>query len=165
MRTVRASPEHVPVFARAASAVWPSPLPSFRDWRPKHPRQCDELVVILMCKRARRQRSGRGRAWSGSEVGANTATATMRRSILMMPMTIRICKIGTTSHACRAVMANAFECFRAQITHLYLYTHTHTNTLIHYTQYYACGTVKVSIAPSVLACRCVCSAVDQRAAR
>jgi hypothetical protein len=54
----------------------------------------------------------------------------MRRSILMMPMTIRICKIGTTSHACRAVMANAFECFRAQITTC-ISTHTHTHKYTH----------------------------------
>jgi hypothetical protein len=79
MRAVRTSPRHLPVVARAASAVCPSPRPSFRDWRPKHPRQCDELVVILMCKRARRQRSGRGRAWPGSETGIDDCNDTAQR--------------------------------------------------------------------------------------
>ena len=79
MRAVRTSPRHLPVVARAASAVCPSPRPSFRDWRPKHPRQCDELVVILMCKRARRQRSARGRAWPGSETGIDDCNDTAQR--------------------------------------------------------------------------------------
>jgi hypothetical protein len=49
------------------------------------------ILVTTMCRRARRKRNQRGRTWPGSEVGAGTAT--MRRSFLMMPITIRIVKV------------------------------------------------------------------------
>jgi hypothetical protein len=61
------------------------------------------VAVILMCMPARRKHNQRGRTWPGSEVGAGTATT--RRSLLMMPMTIRIMKVMIADRGSLGVLA------------------------------------------------------------